>query len=238
MLQIQVRSLTPVAALVALVLAASAFAVDPDSKLFLAGSNRQMLLYTCTRAEEARGSAIELTSKHFDPEGRVALAEEVALETGKIKSYSWHQYQTREQGSMEVTDGRMRFSYTHEGTTKTGDGKFTGDVFVGLTLHQFLRDHWDTILNGGSVEGQWVILPLCRTVGFKFFRTKDTTVNGKGAVVLKTRPSSVFFAAFVDPLFFTFTKDGKELLEVTGRATPKRLVDGKWKEFDTDELFF
>ena len=55
---------------------------------------------------------------------------------------------------------------------------------------------------------------------------------------MKMKPSSFIIAALVDPVLITLSKDGKDLLEIVGRVTPKRLVGGEYEPLDAEAVFY
>jgi len=219
-------------------LPADAFAVEPDSRLYEAKSNRQRLLFTCKRTEETSGDVVKLTTTYFAPDGTRAVAEEAVLENGKLKRYSMQQDQLKEHGSVEIKGGKVFFSYTRGGETETDEEELTNELLLGFTLHSYLLDRWDALLGGATVKARWVVLDRRETLGFELSKERETNVDGKDAVVVKMVPSSFVIAALVDPVRITLSKDGTELLEIVGRATPKRRVDGTYEDLDAEAVFY
>jgi hypothetical protein len=214
-----------------------ASAEEYSCKIFVQGSKRQKLLYTCKSADEVAGNVLKNTVTYYNPEGKVSTIAEAIFENGKLKKFSLTQNDVNERGSVEIAQDKAVFSYTREGETKTNDEKYPENFALSANLHQTLLSHWDELMDGKDVSVRWASLDRRETVGFKFFKVQDTTVDGKEAVVIKMKPTSFVIAALVDPLFFTYSKDGKRTLEIVGRIVPKALVDGKSKDVDADLVF-
>ncbi len=81
------------------------------------------------------------------------------------------------------------------------------------------------------------VVDRLETVGFEFFKEKDTELDGKKAVVVKMKPSSFIIAAIVKPLHFYFTTDGATLLQIDGRTTVKKNVNGAYKDLDAITVY-
>lgn len=142
------------------------------------------------------------------------------------------QSQLGSDGTIEVKDGNVNFSYTIDGKTKTDHEKLKPNFIVGPTLVGYLQKHWDEIKKGDKVETRFGVVDRRETVGFQFFKDGDTEVKGKKAIFVTMKPTSFFIAKIVKPLKFTFTADGQYLLELEGRTNFKSGSPGSWKDVD------
>ncbi len=222
----------PALLFVSTALSTAARAEGFKSSIYEQGSNKTKLLFTGERVEKGNQATVTTQS----PDGKVAVIEEATVQEGdpsKIVRFQIHQKQTGEEGTLEVKDGKLHFSYTKNGKTDTDTEDYKENTIVGPTTLPYLKKHWDKILAGDDVDVRYASLDRKETVGFKFFKIGETDK----AIIVKMKPTSIVIAAIVDPLIFTFYKDGSKLYELKGRAVPKRNVDGKWKDLDADIVF-
>ena len=78
-----------------------------------------------------------------------------------------------------------------------------------------------------------VFLNYKKAVAFRFSKESED----KDSVQIKMQPSNVFIAMLVDPIYLTFTKDGKKMTHFKGRTPLRQKVDGKWKALDADIVY-
>ncbi|MGE3973953.1 MAG: hypothetical protein AB7F59_05445 [Bdellovibrionales bacterium] len=170
-------------------------------------------------------------------EGAPVATEEVYYSSDKLQKIIFQQHQLREEGSLEIKEGKIYFQYTKEGKTKKDDEKFDPDLTAVDQIHPKLNKHWKELMDGKTISIRLPVLDRLETVGFKFFKEPDTILRKKEVVVIKMKPSSFVIAALVDPLLFYFDKtpsaNGEhKLLEVVGRTVPKVKEGTKWKNLD------
>jgi len=209
-----------------------------DGKVFEKNSHQQNLLFKVSHKELITSDGHRIINRVFsDPNGKVVATEDILTKDGKTIKLTLSQKQLGEEGVLEVHDGKAFFTYTKDGKTSNDDEKATDNLVVSGTVVPYLQKNWPTILKGDEVGVRYAALDRKETVGFKFFKVEEKKMNGKDVIVVKMKPSSFIIAALVDPLFFTFTQDGSELLELVGRTLPKIQIDGKWKDLDADIMF-
>ena len=90
---------------------------------------------------------------------------------------------------------------------------------------------------GETISIRLPVLDRLETVGFKFFKEKDATLDGVKMTVIKMKASSFVIAALVDPVLFYFhpteiRPEGHKCVQVVGRTVPKRKDGNKWKDLD------
>jgi hypothetical protein len=206
--------------------------------VYQVGSAQQKVLFQLLREESVQGTTLQIHSRFTDPASQaVEVSEETTLEGGKLLRYVQEQRQLGARGELELRDGKAWFSWTQAGKTEKDSEDAAENLIVGPTTVSYLQKNWETLMKGDTVPARWAALDRKETVGFKFFRIAELKWNGQDAVQIKMKPSSFVIAALVDPLIFTFDKDGKHLLELVGRTLPKQKVDGKWKDLDADIVY-
>ena len=224
------------AAGLALVICSIGFSENFKGTLFEKGSQRKNILFYFKHEDESqKGTLKKITNTFTDAQGNKAVSELATFdELGNIKTMTIEQFQTSEQGSLEVKEGKLLFQWTKEGKTKTAEEKLTSNLVVGPSTVPYLLKNWSTIEKGDTVEVRFAALDRRETVGFSFFKTEEKKVNGRDVVVVKMKATSFIIAAIVDPLYFTFDKETKKLVELVGRTLPKRKVGNSWKDLDVE----
>jgi hypothetical protein len=232
--------MTPRIAVLALLLLASAAARAENytATLYEQGSQRAKTLYTMTSAETMAGGALASVRRVYTAvDGKEAALEEATFEAGRLKTFRLDLTQAGEQGRMEVSGGKLVFSYTAHGKTETASEDAAADLTVPATVVPFLHARWDELAAGKKVTARLAALERRETVGFQWTVEEQTTVEGRPAMVVVMKPSSFIIAALVKPIRMTFDKESRRLLEYWGRTPPKRQVDGKWEPLDIDAVF-
>lgn len=212
-----------------------AFAVETSFNATLFKDNKsQEALFTFNRKVIETGDERKVERRFESPDGKLAVYEEYNFLAGKLVSFTLKQNQTSEEGSLLVKDGEAFFTYTKGGKTKTAKEKYVENFVSTDEIYPFLKKNWAQIMEGKTLDIRFPVLDRLETVGFKFFKEKETTVDGVKQVVVKMKPTSFIIAALVDPLLFTFdqVEATPRLLLVDGRAIPKIQDGGKWKELN------
>jgi hypothetical protein len=172
-------------------------------------------------------------------DGKAVVAEDVLYENGKLKTYKYDQLQTQESGTIEVRDGKVFYSYVEQGKTSTDDEDFEDGMIVPDQLEETIRASWKRLEADDSVKIRLLLLERQDSVGFKLFKDKERELNGKAAVDIVMKPSSIFIAAVAPSFRVTVEKDSPHrLLEILGRL-PVRMPKvnppkkrGDWKAID------
>lgn len=182
---------------------------------------------------EITGDTKTIVNTIMDLTGEVLVVEKTIVKTdGTLVSFEQDQKQLKTTGKLEVADGKAHFTFTRDGKTKTDDEKAGADFIVTPTLVAYVQKHWDQVMKGETVKMRLGVLDRLETVGFQMKKDSEKELDGQAAVVLKMKPSSVIISALVNPLFFSFSSDGKHLLTLEGRTNVKIPVEGKLKDFD------
>jgi hypothetical protein len=198
-------------------------------------SHQTKVLYRWQRVEQgdAKHLSVKLQFKNID--GTLAAEETATVENSKVVEYAVNQVQTNERGKLLVNEGKVNFEYTREGKTETNQENLADNLVVPPTVVDYVLARFDKIKAGETIPVRLGVLDRKETVGFEFFKDKDKSTPD--TVVVKMKPSSIFIAAVVDPLYFTFDSEGKGLIEIVGRTLPKQKVDGQWRDLDANIVY-
>jgi hypothetical protein len=200
-------------------------------------SERKKVLYTIEREEKKVDSKEVLTIKHLTPEGVLAVEEIATFEKNQLQKYELTYPLSQESGIVSVNEGKTHFSYTKNGKTKEDSEKWSDNFIVGLSLKNFIQSHWEDLINGKTLKVRFGVPDRLESVGFSLFRVKENEKDSQ-SIVVKMKPTSFIISALVDPIFFNFEVKTKELNYFIGRAKPKQLVNGKWKDLDAETVYY
>jgi hypothetical protein len=177
--------------------------------------------------ENSRTLAGETTvtsqTKYLSLEGKPLVEEEVFYDGGKLKRYRYNQIQTDERGEIEVREGKVYFTYFSQGKKETDSADWEEKMIIPDMIGVVLKDSWGELMAGDSVKVRFLLLERLDTIGFKFFKDGERTVNGKEAVDIVMKASSIFIAALAPKIIITVEKAfPHRILETSGRLPVRR----------------
>ncbi|HLX72033.1 MAG TPA: hypothetical protein VKV04_20650 [Verrucomicrobiae bacterium] len=195
------------------------------------------VLFTFRRTATRSGSTVQVYRDFYLPDGTLAARERVIYQGGQLKSFSLDDFQIGSRGSAVVQpsarEAKMNFQYAVGTTRRNGNEKFMDQILVNDMVGQYISSHWEALARGQVLKCRVVSIPRAETVGFKFFKESETTWHGKPVMIVKAQPTSFLIAQLVAPLHFIVDKTGAHnVLEYTGRTTPKFRKNGKWEDLD------
>ena len=199
-------------------------------------SERKKILYTIEREEKKTDSNEILIIKHLNQEGVLAVEEIATFEKNQLQKYELSYPLSQEFGKVTIADGKAHFSYTKDGKTKEDTEKWSDNFIVGLSLKNYIQSNWDSLINGNTLKVRFGVPDRIESVGFSLFRVKENEKDNH-SIVVKMKPTSFLIAALVDPIYFNFDIKTKELNSFIGRAKPKQLINGKWKDLDAETVY-
>jgi hypothetical protein len=187
------------------------------------------LLYNYKRTIEKLPNQTVSKREYSDTAGNIVATETATYEGDKVVKMELDQKQTGEQGNFTIKDGKIFFTYTKDGKTKTDDEKLEPNNISSDEIAPYLVKNWEKLMKGDTIDIRFPVIARQETVGFKFFKDRDDEKN----VYIKMKPTSIVIAAIVNPLLFKMEKDGEHrVLEVDGRVTPKKKEGDSWKDLD------
>lgn len=203
------------------------------AKVYSLDAKNPQLLYNLSSVDTQSGGHTEIHAAFRFPDGRLAASEFTELDggdSGRIMKYTADLELPPAHGLVEVRNGRVYFSHTADGKTKTDDEKLGDTLVVPPTTVAFIRAHWDAILKGDTVDARFAAVERRETVGFKFFKSDTRKSGGRDVVIVTMKPTSFIIAAIRSPMTFVFDQASRRVLEFRGQIIPKR--DGKDQDAD------
>jgi hypothetical protein len=203
--------------------------------LYEQGGGKSKVLFTQTHDEILEGNLLKSIRRAYKGTDGADLAiEDVTFEGGKVKSLKLNHMQVNEQGTLEVAGGRVQFTYTAGGKTKTDSESLPEDLVVSATVIPDLHARWDALLKGDTLKMRLAVLDRLETIGFQLRQTGTGQLNGKPTVEVEMKPSNFVIAALVKPVRMVYERESKRLVDYSGRVLPKKQAGGKWEPLDAD----
>lgn len=173
-----------------------------------------------------------------DLQGQVVVTEKGQLRGVDLEKYEMDRPQTKEKGTITVRNDRVHFEYQGpDGKMKTDDEKVKGTVVCASNFNAYVLANWDQLMAGKELDVRFAVWDRLETVGFTLKKVGTPEKDGKKWMELRMKPTSFVIAALVDPLYFGYTQEDKQLRLMKGRVSPKIQKDGKWKDLDAEVVY-
>lgn len=225
-------SLLPYLALCLWPLAAEASGVR--GKLFEPSLDPAKSVFFFENSRTKDGPKIFARNRFTDPEGKTLVEEEFHYIDGELEKYIYTQHQINESGTIEIREGKVHYRFSRQGEIETEIEDTEPNLILADMIPEYLAKHWDKLESGDTLKVRYLLLERQETIGFKFFKDGERTVNGKAAVDIVMKPTSIFIAALAPKVRFTLAKaEPHRVLESFGRMpiripevpNPKRRKD-------------
>ncbi len=221
-----------------LLLSGFAFAGDAGSaSLFDLKSQRTQELFKLNIQVEGQSDIMNTTATFTDLQGAVVAKEEAQIRGAQILSYRMKQAQTGELGKFVVQGDKISFEYELNGRRKVSVEKVKGIVLCTANFSAFVRENWDSLMQGKSFQVRFAVWSRLETVGFSLQKVGEVE-NGKDKwVELKFKPSNFLISALVDPIYLWYSLSDRRLMLMKGRVTPKVRSGNDWRDLDAEAVY-
>ena len=223
--------------LVSLLMVSIASWADYKADVFEQGSGKSKKLYTFEHKSTPTEGGESTVAVFKDLEGNVVFEEKVTLNGADLVKSEISQNQIKQSALVEVKDGKVFFSKTVDGKTKTSDEKLGKTFVMSGNFQKFIQKNWADLSAGKTVDFRYGVWDRQETVGFGLTKTGEEDIGGQKAVVLRMKPSSFIIAALVKPVIFKYAADGSRLLEMNGRVAPKKKAGDSFKDLDAEVVY-
>ncbi len=215
-------------------------------RLYEFGTQRKKLFFKVENALETLPDGHQRIRTTFtNADGTTNLIEDAILAQGKLLKYSIHRVQENEysEASLEGSGAQTQVKFLHRkgDRVRTDDELATNSFVLNPTFGPYLHSQWDRLLQGETVNVRYGATEMRETIGFNLSKEDAPPFSsrvGTETLVVKMKPSSIFIAAVVPAMYFTFEKSGaRRLLEFQGQALPRLAVDGKFKDVKVEAVY-
>jgi hypothetical protein len=214
--------------------------VDHTGEIFEMGSKRAKKVYDYEHStEDKEGGVQEVKGSFKDLKGELIFEEKALIKGSELIKDEIDQRQLKQKATIEKAGNEVVFTLTDsDGKTKTSKEKVKGSLVVPATFTAWVRENWDRLVKGETVEFRFAVWDRLETVGFEMTKVSEETVNEKKTFTFKMKASSFIIAALVDPILFTYSDKGERLLSYVGRVAPKiPKAKGGWGDLDAEIVY-
>jgi hypothetical protein len=223
---------------------ASAFSEDKVARIYELGHVTGAPIFTQkTHVESKDDGNFHHTSSIADAKGVEVMTETAVFHGSRLISQKVDQLQSHESVDVDVAGEKVTYktySILKDGTRhleKTNVTDAKSDFIAGPTSESFLREHWDELVSGKTVQSDFSIPEFSKPIGFEFKKKPDEEISGKKALVIKMSPSSFFISLVADPMELSFDLTSKRIVRYRGRTPMKKMTGDKAKAFDAEILY-
>jgi hypothetical protein len=226
-----------------LLIGVNAQALDRIAKIYAIGDEGGSPLFIQkTKLVTDADGVTRVSTTIEDSKGKLAMTEKCSFKGHTLIFDELEQLQTGEAYTMEVVKDEVVFKLF-----KIVDGKrvpdgdprkedMTDNFITGPLSEPYLRDNWAELMSGDTVRVRFGVAERGDSVGFKFYRNKDTDTKDGKAVGLKMRPAG-FLGLFFKPIDLLLDNETKLLKRYEGRTPLKRKDGTKWEPLDAVILY-
>jgi hypothetical protein len=204
---------------------------DFEGKLYRHGSQKQELLFTL---QASRSPALWV--EHYkDARGSDAVIERTAFVDGKAVAYEFDDHQRGGLGKAELQGQELLLSWTQDGKTAQKREPIPDDLILGPLYVDLLRQRWDDLMAGRTVEATVPVLSRDRLMTATLaFRRAPKLDRDDGTLCLLMKPANWFVALFFPPIQLHFEPGTRRLVNMQGRSLLREKIDGEWEMTDVD----
>lgn len=200
-------------------------------------SNKTKKLYSIENKTIEKDVQFDSFTTYTDLAGQLVFSEKTLGQDNKFSKVEIEQKQMNVQAIVEIKDGKIIFSKTEGGKTKTIEENLKGDTVISSSMTRFVKAKWAELMAGKEVEFRFASWERMETVGFEFKKMGTDKVDNQDVVVIRMKASSFIIAAIVNPITFRFSTDGTRLISMSGRVAPKQKKGDSWKDLDGDAFY-
>lgn len=221
-----------------LLISGFAFAGDAGSaSLFDLKSQRTKELFKLHIQVDGKAEITYTTATFTNLSGEVVAKEEAQIRGAQILSYRIQQSQTGESGNFVVKGDRISFEYEVNGKRQYSDEKVKGIVLSTANFSAFVRENWDSLVQGKSFQVRFAVWNRLETVGFSLQKVGEVSHGEDKWVELKFKPSNFLISALVDPIYLWYSLSDRRLMLMKGRVTPKVKSGNDWRDLDAESVY-
>ena len=185
------------------------------------------------------GPKVTSKTEVIDASGKLVMREDAVYEGTKVYSHIVDLMKNSEainfdHFDVQVRDGKVVFT----GNTKDEEKESLPENFTtGPVLEEFLRAHWDELMNEDTVHSRFAVPQLHETVGFKFWMRDKTKLGDREVVRIGMKPTSFIIALVISTIDLHFDLKDRKIMKFTGRTPLHVTINGKHEPFDS-EVFY
>lgn len=200
-------------------------------------TNRTKKIFSLTVDLVSDGDLLRSTARYKNLEGGLAVEERGSVRGAKLLDYEIQRIQTNEKGRISIRGTTVSFEYEKDGVKKIASEKIRGDILSSANFNAYVRENWDSLVAGKSLDIRYAVWDRLETVGFSLKKINEIGNEGEKWIELRMKPSSFIIAALVDPIHLWYGVEDKKLKVMKGRVPPKIMKEGHWRDLDAEVVY-
>lgn len=205
--------------------------------IFNIGKTGDSPLYTQKiQTKQIENGDTQLQTEFVDSTGQIVLKETAEINGSTFISQTIENVLEKKIITGEMHENRITFqTFSLENGEKklisSHSEKVRGNFVTGALAGNFIRDNWKDLMEGKRISARFAVFEREETIGFSFRKKTEADVDGKPALVIQMRPSSIFVSMVVAPMEISVDKNSKRIIHFKGR-TPLKIAKDKNLEAD------
>lgn len=168
----------------------------------------------------------------LDSDGKTIISEHAVYSGATFISQQIENFKEHKEYRATLHDRRVQFE-TYD-ISESGEKKLSssrkevvnGNFVTGAIAENFIHENWDKLMQGKRIDIRFAVFEREETIGFFLKKKNEAEVDGKSAVVIVMRPSSLFVSMVVAPIEISVDKISRHIIHYKGR-TPVKTSDDK-----------
>jgi hypothetical protein len=182
------------------------------------------------RDTKTTGDVSVLTERFKDMEGKTAALLVSTYSSGALRSIDFEQSQSKASASAIFKDGRVFFSTTENGNTKTSDQAVDGKWVPLSAVPQEIIRNWEAVTGGTPLEFTMPVPIMRDHFAFKVTKQRSWKDAGRQLTEFKMQPSNMLIRMMADAFYYVFDDQSRTLVEYRGVTIAKTSDTGKLKD--------
>jgi len=207
------------------------------ARIFSIGKMSDAPLYSQKVESKAlEDGTTQVTSVFTDPNGQTLMREKAVINgttfiSQEIENVVEKKIYTAELKDQKITFQTFSFENGEKKPVSTHSEKIRGNFMTGAIAENFIRENWNDLMNDKRINIRFAVFEREETIGFSLRKKAEADVDGKPAVVIQMRPTSLFVSMAVAPMEISVDKNSKAIIHFKGR-TPLKIDKDKALEAD------
>lgn len=193
-------------------------------RVYNIGKTSEAPIYTQkVQSKQLQNGNTQMDATFVDSKGQPILKESAIVNGGSFISQQIENFPDKKIYSAEMKDNRITFqTFTIENGEKklksSHSERVRGNFVTGAIAESFIRDNWKDFMDGKRITARFAVFEREETIGFSFRKKAEVDVDGKPALVLQMRPTSLFVSMVVAPMEISVDKNTKSIIHFKGRT--------------------
>ncbi len=210
------------------------------AEVFQLDKKTEKPIYILELVEKKVGSNIEIESVFkLDDKPQLKESGKINEATAEILEYKVTQLQTKEKGTVDVFDEKIRIKYEVEGKPEQIKEIKKPKVLVApANFERWLKVNFEKLKKDKTTVIDFLIWDRMETLKFKVTYLGLNEENGKKVHQFKMNIDNFLIASIISPIKISMSEDMTKIQRFQGRLGVKAKDGESYKNFDGDVIYF